>query len=165
MCLKIINALPATLRQTLYFITVPHLCSCVHISYILSIYTQEASGENTTSLNPLWAHPSVQKDLLEVYGHIGEPDSLYGAIILFSPQEELRRRWYEHEGQWDKALSKSMMHNISLFTTKLKSMSTSESKLYSFSYCWIFTYLSTEKCFHFYLNHYIIKAVSMVLIW
>ena len=95
----------------------------MYVFHILSIYTQEASGEDTTSLNPLCAHPSVQNDLLEVYGHIGEPDSLYGAIILFSPQEELRRRWYEHEGQWDKALSKSMMHhNISLFTTKLKSI-------------------------------------------
>ena len=56
-------------------------------------------------------------------------------------------------------------NNISLFTTKLKSMSTSQSKLYSFAYHWILTYLSTKKCFYLYLTHYNIKAVSMVLIW
>ena len=67
------------------------------------VYDREASGESVP--NPIDANPMVKSQFLDVYTNIGESDSLYGAIILYSPQEELRRRLYEHEGHWDKALS------------------------------------------------------------
>lgn len=62
--------------------------------------------------DPVEANPSVKTQLLTVYDNIREPDSLYGAIILYSPQEELRKRLYEHEGKWDKALSELAHVNV-----------------------------------------------------
>ncbi len=56
-------------------------------------------------IDPLDGNPSVKNLLLTVYDNIREPDSLYGAIILYSPQQELRQRLYEHQGHWDRALS------------------------------------------------------------
>ena len=72
-------------------------------SHFVSIYEMEGRGEEVPY--PLQSNPTVECQLLSVYDNIGEPDSLYGAIILYSPQEELRKRLYEHQGQWDKALS------------------------------------------------------------
>ncbi len=68
------------------------------------VYEREASGECVP--NPIEANPLVKSQFLDVYSNIGESDSIYGAIILYSPQEELRRRLYDHEGDWDKALGK-----------------------------------------------------------
>lgn len=38
--------------------------------------------------------------LLDVYCQIGEPDGSYGACILFSPENELTKRLYEHQNEW-----------------------------------------------------------------
>ena len=52
--------------------------------------------------------------LLEAYRHIGEPDSLYGACSSFTNtsnksfvgSHSTRLSLYEHEGDWQRALSK-----------------------------------------------------------
>ena len=48
----------------------------------------------------LTEHPLVQSMLLDVYCQIGEPDGSYGACILFSPENELTKRLYEHQNEW-----------------------------------------------------------------
>ncbi len=54
------------------------------------------------------AEVKAQELLLEAYSRIGEPDSLYGACSAHATDEAIRVRLYQHEGQWHKALSKSI---------------------------------------------------------
>ena len=62
-------------------------------------------SSQTTSLED----PDVQNLLLEVYGRIGEPDSMYGACAAHSVNEATRVRMYEHEGEWQKSLSECIL--------------------------------------------------------
>ena len=66
------------------------------------------SMDTTTGLTGLASleESSVQQLLLEAYGNIGEPDSLYGVCASKSVSKETWMHLYEQEGDWEKSLSK-----------------------------------------------------------
>ena len=53
---------------------------------------------------------SYQTLILEAYGAIGEPDSMYGAGAGRLADIDSRVRTYMHEHAWDKALGMALLH-------------------------------------------------------
>ena len=60
---------------------------------------------------------SYQTLILEAYGSIGEPDSVYGAGAGRLADIDSRIRTYMHEDAWDKALGRN---TINLWICKIK---------------------------------------------
>lgn len=76
-------------------------------SVAMDTTTGQTSLTGETSLTGL-ENPSVQQLLLEAYGNIGEPDSLYGVCASKSASKETWMYLYEQEGDWEKSLSKEI---------------------------------------------------------
>ena len=61
----------------------------------------EVTGELSQQIESV----DVQRMLLVAYRQIGEPDSLYGACSTHVTDETTRVHLYQHEKEWEKALS------------------------------------------------------------
>lgn len=66
----------------------------------MEIATSQSSEESLST--------SYQTLVLEAYGSIGEPDSMYGAGAGRLANIDSRVRTYMHEHAWDKALGRKM---------------------------------------------------------
>ena len=77
----------------------------------MAVDDEAIAMDTTTGLTGLSSleEPSVQQLLLEAYSDIGEPDSLYGVCAGKSVMKGTWMRLYEHEGDWEKSLSKRML--------------------------------------------------------
>ena len=69
------------------------------------ICIDDNSDTSVTSPAPLTISNTIQQLLIDTYSIIGEPDGLYGTMASHDVDPAMRVKFYNHEGNWHRALS------------------------------------------------------------
>lgn len=99
----------STLRIYIHmYMYAPQICHSN--SLVESLNSEDEAAVSTVTQTGLTSSvsledPNVQQLLLEAYGNIGEPDSLYGVCASKTVSKETWMKLYEQEGDWEKSLS------------------------------------------------------------